>query len=319
MRDFVKIIFFIIAGIFFVSYVQDAGIGNTSQTRFSNNIENSYSYIRSVDSNSDGVITEEERRDAELSRISREIAEIEKQVSKLREEQNRSPYYGKIMLRQGDLRTDDPRKEYVIIEASFSNNTPVVITGWTLASLVTGKHEIIPGGIALLEGIHTWKRAQNVFLAPGEQAIISSRSPVGINIGFLENKCSGFLETTYNFTPSIFLHCPALKDTDQAKMLFHPLKFKDPDDYDKCWDAIEQTRMCQKGTYTKDTPKQCKTFIREYSTYEGCVNLHKTDEDFFGNQWRLFLGSRKELWRNTRETIVLLDHNGLVVDILEYR
>lgn len=319
MRDIAKILFFIVAGIFFISYVQDAGIGNASKVRTSRSNGDSSTYIRSSDTNNDGAVTEDERRAAELSRIAREITELEKRVVQAREEQNRSPYHGMVVLRQGNTRADDSRKEYVVLEASRTNDSPVVITGWTLESLVSGKRETIPDGVAFLEGNRPWQRAQNVFLAPGERAIVNSRYAVGINTGFLENKCSGYLETTYDFTPSIPLRCPALEDTARARSLFPPSAFDDPDDYDECWDAIERTRTCRRGTYDSDTPRQCRLFIREYTTYDGCVELHKTDEDFLGNQWRLFLGSRKELWRNTREAIALLDHNGLVVDILEYR
>lgn len=55
-----------------------------------------------------------------------------------------------------------------------------------------------------------------------------------------------------------------------------------------------------------------------FSTYEDCVNTHKRDANFDSREWRIFLGQKIELWRNSSEIIRLVDLNGKVIDALTY-
>jgi len=62
----------------------------------------------------------------------------------------------------------------------------------------------------------------------------------------------------------------------------------------------------------------CKSFIYSQVTYQGCINLHKTDSDFRSTQWRVFLGFDSGLWRENREVLALLDSQGKLVDSTTY-
>ncbi|MCR4274657.1 MAG: hypothetical protein NUW02_01225 [Candidatus Campbellbacteria bacterium] len=324
MNDLVKFLFFIIAAVFFISYVQETVpvLNNSSSYSFlggTDSIESSAAYTRSYDNNNDGVVSDAEYKQGELNRIEDEIAKIARAVQEALDEKNQSVYHGMITLSAGNTYTQNSRDEYLIIEASGANTAPIVISGWKLESLVSGTRVAIPKGVAVLEGNQPWKKEQNVFLAPGERAIINSRYAVGINTGFLENKCTGYLNRSYNFNPSMWQSCPLLEDEDLVSFGITPDAFDDEEEYDACMDGIENTGSCDRGTYASTTPSFCRAFIRTYSTYDGCLELHKTDSDFLGNTWRLFLGSSKTLWRERREAIALIDDTGKVVDILEYR
>ncbi|GMU73818.1 MAG: hypothetical protein AMXMBFR44_0170 [Candidatus Campbellbacteria bacterium] len=323
MKDLVKVLFFVVAGIFFISYVQDAGVlGNTgfggSGTSHSSSRT---SYSRSYDENNDGVVSSNEYQSGELERIEQELEELTRLVAQAREEQNRSPYYGDITLRRGNTRADNPREEYLIIRSNRRDGDPIFISGWKLESLVSGNRATLPKGVALLEDDRPWRGEKNVFLLPGESAVVNSAYASGINTGFLTNACIGYLEENRDFTPGLRNNCPLLEDEPLAANLFPPSFFDDDDDFDACWDAIEDAPMCRKAFPDLDTDidelKDCRAFIRKYATYEGCVALHKTDPDFLGDEWRLYLGARRDLWRSEREAIALFDHNGFVVDILE--
>jgi hypothetical protein len=321
MNDLIKFIFFIIAAIFFVSYIQENGplLGNPGSFSLTggSGTYSSAAYTRSYDNNNDGFISDTEYKQGELDRIEIEIADISKAVQDALDEQNRSIYHGMVTLGSSNTYTDNSRDEYITIEASSGNSAPIVISGWKLTSLISGTRVTIPKGVAVLEGNRPWQREQNVFLAPGERAIVNSRYAVGINTGFLENKCMGYIDRGYHFSPSISQSCPRLEDENLTLFGITPRAFHDVDAYDSCMDAIENTRWCERGTYSSTTPSICRTFIKKYSTYDGCLELHKTDSDFFGNTWRLFLNSSKDLWRGSREAITLTDDTGKVVDVLE--
>ncbi len=53
-------------------------------------------------------------------------------------------------------------------------------------------------------------------------------------------------------------------------------------------------------------------------SYIDCVMAHKNDSNFDSKEWRIFLGQKAELWRNSNEIIKLVDTNGKVVDELAY-
>lgn len=319
MLDVIKFVFFIVAAIFFVSYVQENSsiLNSTSSYGVSGN-GGTAAYTRSYDSNADGTITDTEYRQGELDRIQNEVTQIAKAVQKALDEQNRSVYYDKITLGYGNVYTENSREEFITIEANYSNTAPIVISGWKLESLLSGTRVTVPKGVAILEGDRPWRNERSVFLAAGEKAIVNSRYAVGINTGFLENKCAGYLDRKYHFTPSISQSCPRLEDEDLASFGIAPREFDEVEDYEACMDAIESTFRCERGSYDSDVPRTCRTFINEYSTYDGCVELHKTDADFLGKTWRLFLGSSKDLWRSQREAIALIDDVGKVVDVLEF-
>lgn len=319
MLDVIKFVFFIVAAIFFVSYVQEnSSILNSPPSYSVSGNGGTAAYTRSYDSNADGTITDTEYQQGELDRIENEIAQIAEAVQKALDEQNRSIYYEKITLGRGNVYTKDSRVEFLVIGADHNNTAPVVISGWKLESLISGTRVTIPKGVAILEGDRPWRNERSVFLAPGERAIVNSHYAVGINTGFLENKCAGYLDNTYHFTPGISRQCPKLEDEDLTSFGITPREFDEVEDYDACMDAIEDTKRCERGSYNSDVPRFCRTFINEYSTYDGCVELHKTDADFLGKTWRLFLGSSKDLWRGEREAIALIDDAGKVVDVLEF-
>ncbi len=337
MSDLVKVAFFVIAGIFLVSLLQDEGIlGNnsipdsiggrsgysSSQSSPASQTITSPSYSRSYDTNGDGFVDADEYRRGELDRIENEIAELEHAIAQIEAEQNRSPYYDIITLEHGNTRTSDPQREYVVIRSRAQNNTPIFITGWRLESAVSGNRATLPAGAQVLESPRQRRSNKNVFLLPGERAIVASEYPDGINTSFLTNMCTGYLSSTYTVHPGLGYSCPTLKNEPLALRTFTADFFEDDDDFDACWHEIERVPMCREYDPNLNTRidelEECADFIDEYATYSGCVDLHKTDPNFFGDEWRLFL-DRRNMWRDEREAIILRDNNGLLVDVLEYR
>lgn len=315
MLDVIKILFFVVAGIFLASILNDApsarelgggGGGTTPRGE----------YVRSYDRNGDGVISDDEYRAGETARIAEEIEDLEEEVAEAILEENRSPHAAYVSLRSGNLHTEDEDAEYVVIYASDRLPNPIRITGWRLESLVSKRGASIPRGTSILTPSRSNRVIRDIMLAPGEGAVVITGNGDDINVSFLTNACTGYLNEEFEFVPTLDTQCPLLEDEDLAAFRITPSAFQDDDDYIECIDAIENVPSCGPAQGYVGIPNRCREFIHDYATYEGCFELHENDADFLSNEWRVFLGSRIDLWRSDREAVVLVDENGLLVDII---
>ena len=145
-------------------------------------------------------------------------------------------------------------------------------------------------------------------LLPGNTAVITTgMSPLGLS--FKTNKCTGYLNQFNSFSPSLPQQCPLPENEDLRSIPYVPANFS-------CFDFIERMSRCRLNT--KPLPvtfsSECVAFISEKVGYQGCLSLHRSDADFVGTQWRIYLGRNESLWLNKRETIRLIDENGKTVD-----
>ncbi|HVU06476.1 MAG TPA: hypothetical protein VHE10_01670 [Candidatus Paceibacterota bacterium] len=62
----------------------------------------------------------------------------------------------------------------------------------------------------------------------------------------------------------------------------------------------------------------CRSNAYRGYTYNACVAAYQKDADFYSHEWRIFLGSPYELWKNSREVIELLDAKGNIIDAITY-
>ncbi|MFC1595074.1 hypothetical protein ACFL3E_01445 [Patescibacteria group bacterium] len=63
---------------------------------------------------------------------------------------------------------------------------------------------------------------------------------------------------------------------------------------------------------------KCVAWINTNVSYAGCVKNHKSDDDFYKKEYRVYLNRGDQMWNDSRETIKLLDKNGIVIAELEY-
>ena len=230
--------------------------------------------------------------------------------------------------------------EYITLDNRGRN--PVSISGFTLKNAkenrayAVGGNEVhyasdmvtIPQGALYIapKGAST---LQDIVLKSGETAVVTSgsfgnQSPYKI-VSFKENKCSGYLEESddYAFTPSLDYSCslpsqePGFQNLDRT-----------------CKDFLNGFSTCHIPTYdgrsTSGEPcngcvdkkaglsTSCVAFIKSHMNYASCIANHSNDEDFNSNTWRVFLGSRGELWADKDETISLFDKAGSLVNSISY-
>ncbi|HXK39905.1 MAG TPA: hypothetical protein VJ837_03660 [Candidatus Paceibacterota bacterium] len=323
MLTLIKILFIVVAGIFLVSFLEGGDFsltGNGESFYADEGFTDPESYTRSYDTNNDGVVSEREYREGELGRIEEEVERLEAEIVIALQEENQSPYRDLVELQASGARSEERGEEYVVLETGYDNTTPVNITGWHLKSLVSGRSARIGKGVRVLSGNRPWFSQDDIYLAPDDRAYVATGGAAGIGTSFLVNECVGYLDQGSRFTPSLSRSCPLLEDEDLDRFGLSFDDFRREREYDACVDAIENVGTCERvSSPDRDLTDDCRDFIREYSTYEGCVKLHRNDVDFLGNEWRIFLNAnRDDLWREEREAIALIDENGLIVDVERY-
>ena len=208
------------------------------------------------------------------------------------------------------LSKTDPDEEYVIIAVSGSAKESINMSGWKIVSVRKKESATLPPAAAVFRSGSVNQTAP-LTLAPGERAIVvSGKSPVGVS--FRENACTGYLADRQDFAPALSNSCPSALD-DFAR-------FYDgaSSSYQACKDKVADLDRCETGTRS-DASGTCYQFMREHLTYNGCVQYHAADRNFWSRTWRVYLGeSRDDLWSDRNETLKLLDAAGNTVDMVSY-
>lgn len=253
--------------------------------------------------------------------IERKVASIYKELDELREDLRQarlrepaSPAKDTVTLRRGNVSTEEPELEYLILQANNKNTAGVTISNWYLESYVTEEKAFIPDGDRTLL---KWRSPleTDIVLLPGETAyLVTGDSP--IDVSFRENMCTGYLTTEGDFSPGLRRQCPRPKDELER---FGNIEL----DNDRCYEFIERLGTCITPEDEMSTRSKiggaCATFVEKTFNYNDCVRLHRYDPFFAGDgYWRVYLGEGNALWRNEREIIRLLDENERVISVIEY-
>lgn len=245
--------------------------------------------------------------------IQNQTDDLQKQINDAKNFGTPSPYKDKVQI--SDRESPDGStalQEYIVVQASSGNTGPVLLSGWSLQSVLTGKRVPLPPASSVFV-LGVVNPVTSVSLNPGQSAVVSTgASPVGVS--FRENMCSGYLTQFQNFSPDIEQSCPDPKNTLSET----------PENLQRygaaCFTYIESVDSCRfpGSILPSNLSAACKAFITTAYTYNGCVNTYQFRTDFRKNSWRLFLGSSAPLWNNDHDIIRLLDGEGRTVDVLKY-
>lgn len=199
----------------------------------------------------------------------------------------------------------DPKKEYIEIISSYDNKKPLRLTGWVLVG--NKKLDIKIGQGSYLPYSAQVNPQEDIFLKPGERAyVVTGESPIGTS--FRVNKCTGYFEQFQDFEPSLAMDCPQPSDENI------PQNFND-----QCLDYLDSLPRCQMQiSIPPGLSIACQNYISEKINYKTCVEIHKDDPDFYKPEWRIYLGRNEDLWGNRRDTIILKDGNGKLIDWESY-
>ncbi len=222
-------------------------------------------------------------------------------------ESDRSAYAGYVRLQAGSVQSPDPDTEYVIVSAV--GTSIVDISGWSLRSALTGERDVIPlAASPFVQGVVNSVRP--IQLAPGDIAIVSSgASPVGVS--FRESVCTGYLAQTQRFSPALANACP------RPGELVPRTQSNEATYGSTCLDYVDRLPQCSYPVLMPNTlSNACRAHLSNTFTYTGCMQTYGSGMVL--NTWRAYLASARELWRDSGDTIQLLDAEGRVVDTVSY-
>jgi hypothetical protein len=217
-----------------------------------------------------------------------------------------SPYKGEVFLNASDPRETDSQKEYLEIRTGYNIGGPIQISGWTLKGK-EGLAVSIPNGTYLPYSAQV-NPQEPINLKSNEKAvIITGRSPIGTN--FRLNICTGYFSQFQTFYPYLPQECPLLSEEDV------PINYPGA-----CFDFVEGLTTCRMPVSSPppQAGNDCAMLISEKVNYNSCVADYKNDANFYKPEWRVYLGRDKELWANDRDSIVLLDREGKLIDQVSY-
>lgn len=222
-----------------------------------------------------------------------------------------SPYAAHVRLDSSGATAQDSQKEYVTIRVSSSLQNSITITGWALQSS-TNITKVVIGSAASIPALGNMNTETPITLgAYGTVHVTTGRSPNGTS--FRLNECTGYFEQFQDFSPSLPMECPRPRD----EMFLFPEKTAGNA---TCESFINTLRQCSL-TVTEipvNIGSSCQDFVLNNLSYSGCVAKHRSDPDFYRNEWRVFLGRDQELWNNNHDRILLLDENGKLVAAVSY-
>ncbi|MEK7630718.1 MAG: hypothetical protein AAB417_01695 [Patescibacteria group bacterium] len=198
-------------------------------------------------------------------------------------------------------------EEYVeIIYAPAKNAAPVDISDWVIGDSKGESYKL--GGISNLPGISSLYNQDRLILRnPARVHIVTGRSPLGEN--FRLNKCASYLSQYKTFTPSIPGSCPSPSREPGQDGLS-----------DTCYQYVKTLSACRIPTnipfFLDNT---CREFIMRTASYDACVKNHKSDSDFYGDEYWVYLNRPEHIWSDVRDSVILKDARGSIIKSISYQ
>ncbi|OGZ46638.1 MAG: hypothetical protein A3J54_01215 [Candidatus Ryanbacteria bacterium RIFCSPHIGHO2_02_FULL_45_13b] len=197
----------------------------------------------------------------------------------------------------------NPLSERVTL-TNRSKSESISVTGWEFETSLGTRFIIpsaynLPGVLDALLGPIVLPPGGKLRITVGKQEKYSA---------FRENICTGYFVEQTKFTPSISKQCP---ETDSFDLLYLG---------DKCIATIDKVPRCTIPTETHffAQSSECSSYMIQNLSYAGCVRNNRNKEDFYKNEWFVWLNRDTEIFRNIHETLTLYDIGGKFVDSREY-
>lgn len=205
--------------------------------------------------------------------------------------------------RIASLQFPDSFRPYIelILNVDLAQGEKLDITGWTIRSK---------------NGSFAIPRAQKVYSFGGVESdiVLNSFDKVylysgrGLKGNFQLNKCTGYLEDSSPFTPSVPRGCAYISRSDVET-------FSGP-----CQQYALSLNSCEIPSANPPVPIEdlaCREFLRNLN-YVGCVVKHRNDSDFFDDEWRVWMDNQMDIFDPAYDRIQLLDLKGNIVDEYVY-
>lgn len=211
-----------------------------------------------------------------------------------------SPFWQKVVITSAQPGTS---KTYSRISLSsyLKQGDFLAVTGWVIKAK---KGEYV---IPRASGVYSsYSVPGDIVLKSGERVeIYSSKSPLG-NLRL--NKCTGYLETLFDFTPQLPQSCPRSYYSNSDLYPFTP----------KCQDYVRSLGSCripETNFLWLTGDSACRSFL-DTINYGGCLQKHQADSDFLAREWRVW--TDRKILQEGHDRLLLFDSTGLLVDEYVY-
>lgn len=212
-----------------------------------------------------------------------------------------SPYFKQIRI-SGVSYYSHPSQ--ITLNPDYNLKEKINITGWRLKS--NRDEFIIPQAIEIFDPFGL-SQTNDINLDKDQRIYIySSFSAFGRNLRL--NKCTGYLENTYDFIPSLPRNCPGI-----SRSGMYQLK-------GTCQNYLMSLSSCEEPNPNNTIvawDDNCRQFVEQLNiNYKGCFDSHRADLDFLSKEWWVWAG--KNILDSSHDRILLLDKDGLLVDVYIY-
>ncbi len=226
-----------------------------------------------------------------------------------------SPYYKRVYLSavSHPYYANDPRGQFTLYaDASLPNS--VDITGWSVKG--NGAYGVsIPTAVAdfrklLIMYTPSFRGTDDIVLRPGDSVTFySGQSPMN-GVSLRLNKCTGYLNESYAFSPTLPNECPR---AESPRTVYFT---------GKCQDYLRSINTCHAPSQDSinnaldANDVECRAFVGRL-TYDGCYADHRNDVDFFSREWRVWLNQYLP-FDVLHDRLVIYDRQGLMVNEYVY-
>lgn len=218
-----------------------------------------------------------------------------------------SPYYDKVRLENVTRPYDSYSQAQFTLRTDYALENAVNITEWKIKGN-RGAEISVPRAIADY-GIQGSPQVSDILLKKGEYLVVySGKSPNNQN--FRLNKCIGYLNNSYTFSPPLPHSCPSVERTIMVSFS------------GKCQSFIYSLGTCrepssnEKNQFTLSEDAGCSAFLNSLN-YGGCYSAYRYQTDFFSTEWRAWIDQQFSFDRD-HDRILLYDKSGLLVDEYTY-
>jgi hypothetical protein len=213
-----------------------------------------------------------------------------------------SPYFGKINISTVSYYTWGNYPAYITLSSSLPPDEKISITGWRIKSNL--ETILIPQTIEVYDPSGFSSSVDIIFKAYQTVSFYSSFSPIGQN--FRLNKCIGYLEEIYDFSPPLPRNCPYINRAEISGLS------------GTCQNYILSLSSCQMPAPNppiSPNDEACWAYLNTLN-YRGCFDRYRRDTDFLSSEWKVWMG-RINL-DSSHDRLLLFDKNNLLVDEYSY-
>ncbi|MDA1334805.1 MAG: hypothetical protein O2794_02200 [bacterium] len=212
-----------------------------------------------------------------------------------------------ITINRKNAKLSDVDREYITIQYSSRAKESIDLTDWKVEN--TRGSGFVLGRVSNLPGRSSSSLDNDRLIVPpgGRVHVITGRSPRGEN--FRVNKCSGYFNQTKTYTPFVPHSCPSPKN-EPGQDGFS----------DECFNYVKRLPSCKiPSPLPTILDDRCRNYVIENISYAGCIDNHKTDDDFYKDEWWVYLKRPDQLWSDSRDTIYLKNSSGVLIKSYSYQ